>query len=373
MRVVIVPFADHTPASSLSDHCRRNALVLESLQDSLYQAGFVSAAEEDVVQYLVDKEIIHTAQGTSDSSGTAYLEKELAAEWSDEMKEELQDVIDQTRSQNRGGKNQTTIALDKKTLTDLGKAFHADYIVRGRIVEFDPDQIDSFNPLRTGLIPFVFKSSQRATLGMAESEMYEYVDMDAIENHGKVRHLLWGAGGFLTGLIGDKQGRVPGATVQIRVLVQDARCGDVVWLNRAEACSLPQSAFSDPDTDKLFAKAIEKAVNSLVDDFANAYASGRMPPTTCVTVESQESADSPDIEAFAMEVAAEKAERSAKEAKESAEKAEAAAGEAKEFAQNSETAAAGAQKASGDAQDAVKKASEASVKSEKIFNKIIAK
>ena len=36
MRVVIVPFADYTTASSLSEHCRRNALVLEYLQLFFY-------------------------------------------------------------------------------------------------------------------------------------------------------------------------------------------------------------------------------------------------------------------------------------------------------------------------------------------------
>lgn len=376
MRVVIVPFADHTPASSLSDHCRRNALVLEYLQDALYQAGFISAAEEDVVQYLVDRGVIHAASGKLDSSATAQLEKELAAEWSDQMKDELEDVIDDTRKQERGIRKQKSIALDRKTLTDLGNAFSADYIVRGRIVEYNPAQIDSFNPLRTGLIPFVFKSTERATLGMAESEMYDYVDMDSIEMYGKARHMLWGAGGFLTGLIGDKQGRVPGATVQIRALVQDARTGDVVWLNRAEACSLPRSAFSDPATERLFAKAIDKAVNSLVDDFAKAYASGRIASSTRVPAVSEESAEGSEIEAFVVEVAAEKAKKSAEQAKESAEQAKESAlkaGEAKEFAQNAEASAAEAQKASGDAKDAVKRASEASVKSEKIFKKIIAK
>jgi len=359
MRVVIVPFADYTSASSLSDHCRRNALVLEYLQDALYEAGFISAPEEDVVQYLVDRGVIYAAQGKSDFSGTALLEKELAADWSDQMKEEIQDVIDQTRKQDRGNRDQRSIALDRKTLTDLGNAFRADYIVRGRIVEFNTAQIDSFNPLRTGIIPFVFKSGQRATLGMAESEMYEFFDMDSVKEYESLRHMLWGAGGFLTGLIGDEQGRVPGGTVQIRALVQDAKTGDVVWLNRAEACSLPRSAFSDPATDRLFAKAIDKAVNSLVDDFANAYASGRIATSARVPAVSEASAEGSGIEAFAVEVAAEKAERSAKEAK--------------EFAQNAEAAAAEAQKASGDAKDAVKKASEASVKSEKIFEKIIAK
>ena len=64
----------------------------------------------------------------------------------------------------------------------------------------------------------------------------------------------------------------------------------MVWLNRAEACTVPRSAFSDPATGRLFAKAIDKAVNSLVDDFANAYVSGRVAASTGVAAVSEESA-----------------------------------------------------------------------------------
>jgi len=364
-RVAIVPFADHTPASSLTDPFRRNTLVTEALQDALYGAGYISVAQEDVVQYLVDRGVIYPSSGTSDSSGTAALERELAGEWTDQMKEELEAVISQTNRQSRGSKDRNTIALNRKTLTDMGCVLNADYIVRGRIIEYSTDQIDTFNPVRAGIIPVVFKSGQRTALGMAETELYEYVDEDSFVDYDSMRDLFWGAGGFFTGLIGEKQGRVPGTTVQIRVLVQDANTGDVIWLNRAEASAIPRSAYADPDTDALFAKAISKVVNSLVDDFANAAASGRFART-----EKQGSFHEPeqgaDMDASAVEMAAEKAERSAREAKDSAGQARDAADEGKGYAEQAEDAA-------GDAKDAVKRASAASVKSEKIFKKIIAK
>ena len=247
--------------------------------------------------------------------------------------------------------------------------------MRGRIIEYRTDQIDTFNPVRAGIIPVVFKSGQRTALGMAESELYEHVDEDPRVDYDSMRDWFWGAGGFVTGLIGEKQGRVPGTTVQIRVLVQDANTGDVVWLNRAEASAIPRSAYADPDTDVLFAKAISKAVNSLVDDFANAAASGRFART-----EKQGSFHEPeqgaDMDASAVETAAETAERSAREAKDSADQARDAAGEAKGYAQQAGEAkvyAGQAEDAAGEAKDAVKRASAASVKSEKIFKKIIAK
>ena len=373
-RVVIVPFADHTSASSLHDHCRRNVLVLEALQDSLYQAGFVSAAEEDVVQYLFAKGVIQASRGGLASSKTAFLEQELQENWSDEMKQELGDVIYQNIKSNQSRDDQKPIALDHQTLKDLGNAFVADYVVRGRIIEFRSDQLDTFNPARTGALPFVFRSGQRTLFGVSEAETYEDIDMDAMADYDRMGGLFWGAGGYLTGLIGEKQGRVPGAIVQIRVLIQDARTGDVVWLNRAEACATPRTAFADPDADILFAKAIEHAVNSLVGDFAAAINSGRIAKVEKrVAVESEKESK---IDAFVAEVAAQNVERSAREAMDAAaaavkasDEAKAAAneaGKAKVFADQAEDAAA-------EAKEAVKKASAATKKSEKIFEKIIAK
>jgi hypothetical protein len=375
-RVVIVPFADHTPASSLQDHCRRNVLVLEALQDALYQAGFISAAEEDVVEYLMDQGVIQ-APRRSASYRTAAIERELQGGWSDEMKEELEEVIYQDISSSRsdGNQKQKPIALNTQILKEMSNAFGADYVVRGRIIEFSADQRDSFNPLRTGIVPFVFKSGQRTIFGVAESEGYENIDMDAIEDYDRMRAMLWGAGGFLTGLIGEKQGRVRGATVQIRVLVQDAGTGEVIWLNRAEACATPSSAFAEQAPDLLIAKAIDKAVNSLVGDFVSAFNSGRV-ARTAKKVAAPEPETESKVEVLMGEAAAEKAEKSALEARESAQQAEDAAAKAKAAAQEAGGAKVFAQQAeesAAEAKSAVKRASEATNKSEKIFEKIIAK
>ena len=337
-RVVIVPFADHTPESSLYDHCRRNTLVLEALQDALYQAGFIPAAQEDLVKHMVDKGVIKEFSGGSD---TYFLDKELQGSWSDEMKEEMGEVIYQEIISNKSGGYQANrpVAMDRETLQDLGSAFGADYVIRGRIIEFGTDQQDTFNPIRTGLIPFVFKSTLRTGFGVAETETYDFieVDKDEIKDYDIVRDWFWGGGAFVTGLIGEKQGQVPGATVQIRLLVQDARTGNVLWLNRAETCTIPRTAYADPDTNQLIKKSIEQAVNSLVSDFASAEASGRL-ATSVKKIQ-------PAGEAVVSDDEAAQAERAAIEAKEAAARAE----------------------------EAARKASEATSRSEKIFKKALNK
>lgn len=369
-QVVIVPLADHTKASSLKDHCRRNTLVLEAMQDAFYKAGFVSAAEEDVVQYLLDRGVIQAPKNNSGVYRTADLEQELVGSWSDEMKEELQEVIfDDLTARTGSNEEQAPIALSRKIVADLGDNFGADYVVRGRIIEYNAEQKDSFNPLRTGLIPFVFKSGQRTVFGVAESDGYEKIDTELLESYDRMQALGWGAVGFVAGLIGEKEGRVRGATVQLRLLVQDSRTGQVLWLNRAEACTTPTSAFAAQSPDMLFAKAIEKAVNSLVADFASAHKSGRMARPQR-KVESA-AAPVPAEVSQAMPYDQDKrysneAEESAQQARDAAEQAIKAAGESERFSHQAEAAAT-------DAKESVKKASEATKKSEKIFEKIITK
>jgi hypothetical protein len=324
-RVVIVPFADYTPASaasSLEDYGRRNVLVLEALQDALYQRGFISAAEEDVVKYLMDRGVIQDVGSGSAPYATAGLDQELKESWSNEMKEEIQNVIIQNMNATSGGGQELTlVALDRQVLNDMGDTFGADYIVRGRIIEFGVDQKDSFNPVRTGLIPFVFKSGQRTILGVAESEGYEKIDPELLEDFDRGRAFGWGAGGFVTGLFGEKQGRVRGATVQVRVLVQDASTGAIVWLNRAEVCTTPASVFAEPEQGTLLARSIEEAVNSLMNDFVSAYNSGRLAGPQRGAGQAVDGADDAGN-------ATDEAKIAAEEAKKAARQAEAAAAEA---------------------------------------------
>lgn len=331
-RVVIVPFADYTPESSFYDHCRRNILVLEALQDALYKAGYISAVQEDVVKHLVDKGVIREFAGSSVASNTSALDDELRGGWSDEMEEEINEAIYQeiVRNNSDGKLESKPVAMDRQTLQDLGNAFEASYVIRGRIIEFRTDQQDTFNPIRTGLIPFALKSTLRTGLGVAETETYEYleVDKDEMEAYDQIRDWFYGGGAFITGLIGEKEGQVPGATVQIRLLVQDARTGKVLWHNRAETCSIPRTAFADPDGNQLIKKSIEQAANSLVSDFASAEASGRLATSAKKSQPAGEGVVSDD--------AAAQAQRAAREAKEAADKAEEAARKASEATSRSE-------------------------------------
>jgi len=392
-RIVILPFADHTLSFSSYGHWRRNLLVHEAVQDEFYRAGFVPAAEEAVSEYLLRRGVFQYPYEVS--ADTASLQRELQEDWSDQMKEEMTKTISENIARSRNLKkeqdNRKLVAINSQMIKDLGDTLGADYVVRGRIVEFRWGHEDTFNFVKIGFLPCIFKTSHRMVFGLADSESYEAIDKASIggtlrralaetdypfkyeadpdsfldnkskeEVYSRLSDLVWGAGRFASGALGDKQGNVPEATVQLRMLIQDGRTGEVVWLNRAEVSVTPESKYAEHDRYTLFQKAIQKTVKSLVRNFIDTLERGGVPTidTAGLTV-AAEMLEASKVEAAKAKEAAAEANEAAKKARESAKNAEGAAGEAGE--------------ASGEAKQAAKSAEESSMKSEKIFKKTIRK
>ncbi|MGW8193137.1 MAG: hypothetical protein ACWGOX_02620, partial [Desulforhopalus sp.] len=73
-------------------------------------------------------------------------------------------------------------------------------------------------------------------------------------------------GGY-AGKASHRSGQVDQATVQMRVWVQEAATGNVVWTNRVRVQVSPETIFADNQYDTLFNTAIQKGVEALVNDF----------------------------------------------------------------------------------------------------------
>ncbi|HHB76124.1 MAG TPA: hypothetical protein ENK84_06250 [Desulfobulbus sp.] len=69
------------------------------------------------------------------------------------------------------------------------------------------------------------------------------------------------------GKLAQKSGETPQAVVQLRIWIQDAYTGDVVWTNRVDVKVSPETFFGDYQYDALFEAATEKAVATLIDNF----------------------------------------------------------------------------------------------------------
>jgi len=220
---VVLPFADYFYADDMRTGLIRNAIVMEYLVDRLVAKGVDVPVQEDVLQYLTDKKIITLLPQEMDPSrpdNTSSLVNELQEEWSESMKEEIRRYIaaEKGRSSLKVEDNEDLIeapgmyALDKKNIREIGKAFNADYLVRGRIIEY-----------------YLRKGRKTTFWTFAPSQ----------------------------------------AIVHLRVWVQDTTSGEVVWTNRTEVKVSPQTEYGDDSPSVLFEAALSKAATTLVDDFWN--------------------------------------------------------------------------------------------------------
>lgn len=319
--IVILPFADHTPTDMPAAYWRRNMLIMEALQDEIIRFGYKPAVSEDVIAYLSSRNIIRPdTQFQEESTANAVLRAELGKDWSDSMKIEiakaLQSNLTMARQTTSGNQSEgpQSIALDHSEIQKIGSAFNAHYVVRGRIMVFENGREDSFNPLQIGVLPFFFNFSSRTLFGIAESEKYEMIDKMAIggllgaavamddwpkndetittmsENHPRFgggfitetladtnfNRAVWGVAGAGLGYLAHQGGRVDNATVQLRMIVQDTKTGEIVWTNRAEAKTMTQSAYRQTEPDVLMARAIQQVCERLFDNFAATEAGRRI-------------------------------------------------------------------------------------------------
>ncbi len=282
VKIAILPFSDLTPDYPFNFPVfgRRNLLVTEALQDEFYRYGFMPALQEEVIDYLLNRGIIREVQSSAGatfpiSPETGVLLRELNNTYSpytDGMKVELINGINQniqasmgdhpipvgTASAPSGDLSGRLVTLDNATIIDLGYALDVDYVIRGRIIEFGTERYTSYNPALAGIVPFAFNLAGGAVFGVSMIGAYDSSDCS-----GCVVEPLTFAG------------KNRKAVVQLRMIVQNARTGNIVWANRTEVQTMPLSAFSNEKKRSLYAQAIRHAARDLVGSFVRTRVSGR--------------------------------------------------------------------------------------------------
>lgn len=283
MTAVVLPFADYSGGDRIASAFRRHLLVTESLTDNLRRNGFNAPVQEDVFDHLVEQKIISLAPyGESGGGGSASLASELEdPDWSDQMKDKIKDYMRMQQEQQLGGRNSVadspgTHGLSDQEVVKIGRKFGADYIVRGRILEFRTRQDHTWDPRRRGLIPFVIGTASQAAFGFADAEQYDNLD-DVVtgglwgaalgSGGGRDKTILWSAVGGAAGAMAKHGGKVDQAVVRLRIWVQNAYDAQVVWTNQVEVRVAPESVMADSQYDDLFDQAIKKAGSALMADF----------------------------------------------------------------------------------------------------------
>lgn len=291
--LVVLPFADYS-RGNIDAAQRRSLMISESFTDRFNGYGFTMPIEEDVFAYLVQEGIIRMAN--YEAADTTSLDDEIAnPDWSNTMRSEI--LRYRKKVQEDTAKAEATTpgvhSLTQNKVAQLGRHFKADYIVRGRILEFKTRDEARWEPWKKGILPFVYGSANRILNGFASSESYDArnegltgVLFGGILAHnnaewpwnegdsflgmtdGTANTITWMAANYAIGSeVSHNSGKVDQAVVQMRVWVQESVSGNVVWTNRVRVAVSPESVLADKQYDLLFNKAIEKAVRTLSRNF----------------------------------------------------------------------------------------------------------
>ena len=317
-QIVVLPLADYTMGVQPDDSLRRQVKIYEALMYRLAERGFYVPLKEDVVQYLVDLGVIRIVGQPSIRSGSScgLITEELSSGWSEAMQEEIQKlvVMNEQLDKSKQRYELTRVGLDPGTIQQIGRRFRADYILRGRVVEYEVREGNTLNPLQVGILPFFFDTSSALLFGFAESERYDLWQDLAVggglgallgsqaetpftsphkkttitggshprfatksvsnegghSDHAGLNAAVWGAAGASAAYLASKGGHVPQAVVQISLALQDASDGRIIWANRVEKQVEPLSMWADPAVRTQIDRAVEEAAGALIVNLANA-------------------------------------------------------------------------------------------------------
>lgn len=293
--IVILPFADYSYADDIESAYRRNLYVTENLTDQLVSNSFHLPVQEDVFRYLVNQNIVNLV--AYEDTKTTHLQRELNDEWSSVMKSQLEHYINQAKNVTSNQpvmESPGTHGLTQQEVVKIGRHFSADYILRGRIIEYKTRIDPSWEPLKKGILTFMGGTTSRLAFGNATSDKYDmtgYMLAGAlwggllgngatfpwnpggadqtilgISGGRDANTIFWGGVGSQFGKIAQKS-EATQAVVQLRIWVQDAYTGSVVWTNRVDVKVSPESVLADHQYDALFETATEKAISTLIDNF----------------------------------------------------------------------------------------------------------
>jgi hypothetical protein len=290
-KIVILPFADYSYEEDADRAFRRNVDIMDNLTARLSEKGFRLPVQEDLLKYLSDNNIVKLNAGQLAQTGNPGTIKGLLSDkeiWSPAMKMELAQLANPGQRQfDPAGQGQIT-ALDSATLAKIAASFDADLVMRGRIIKFQLDEENTWDPMKRGLLPVVFGGSSRALFGVTNSETYdEYgsilagallggaigtqatIPYDSSEkvNPDRFNSMAWGLGGAALGYMSSKGGHANQAAVQLRLWVQDPKTAEVIWTNSVKVLVKPQTIFAETREDKLFDTAITQAISALTKDF----------------------------------------------------------------------------------------------------------
>jgi outer membrane protein OmpA-like peptidoglycan-associated protein len=247
----VLPVADYSYIQDVERAHRQQSSVQGFLAQALESKGFKLASQPKTFRLLIQTDLIREMSYDKDvepAADISSLQSLLNEELSDMMKSEIVQLAKtESRRSVPGLAVQDahldvprTAVLDREAVIQLGRELGVDFILRGRLLEYDLRQEYKVEPLRRQALPFFQGVNSLQQFGVARATHYDDLDNLVV-------------GGALTEL-----GRRKDHGLRLQLWAHDAATGEVVWTKRTIK-SISGNSFDS---------AAKNAVDELIGDFA---------------------------------------------------------------------------------------------------------
>ena len=267
-RAVLLPFADYSPENAPVTHTECHDALQAALVKALKNSGFESVIHGDpLTSHLLQRGVLQEAAPLleKESPRTSLLFFELEeGEWSPVMSRRIGTLIHQNLIAVQTLKDKVRCRpLDRATVRDIGAAFGADYVIRGRITVFQSGLKWGHHPHPEDILAFYFlEPMKRApTMGVSSLAAFEWFDgRPSPPPPATIRSE--------DNLPFRKHGQKVTPVVRLDLFIQDAGTGNVIFSQSAETralrlYSIARHGRSEPY--ELFDRSVAKAVDRLVE------------------------------------------------------------------------------------------------------------
>jgi outer membrane protein OmpA-like peptidoglycan-associated protein len=246
----VLPVADYSYIHDVEQAYRQQSSVQSKLDQALKRMGFESANQPKIFRLLIQNDLIREMSYEKDvepAIDISSLQGLLNEKWSDKMKSEIVQLAKTESRRNVPGLAMQdshldipqTAVLDQEAIVRLGREFEVDFVLRGRLLEYDLRQEFKVEPLRRQALPFLQGVNNLQQFGVAKATHYDDLDNLVV-------------GGALTEL-----GRRKEHGLHLQLWAHDAATGEVVWTKRT----------IKPIRGNSFDSAAKNAVDELIGDF----------------------------------------------------------------------------------------------------------
>jgi hypothetical protein len=267
-KAVLLPFADYSPENAPLTHTECHDALQAELAKSLGALGiepvvYGAPVTRHLLQCGVILEAAPLLEETTPRTSLLFFEVE-EGEWSPVMNRRIGTLVHQNLLAIQTLESHVQCSpLDRQAIHEIGSAFGADYVIRGRMTVYQSGLKWSPFPHPESVLPFYFPDPARRSpfMGVASLGAFEWFDGRPVPPPPATIRSE-------DNLPFRKHGQKVTPVVRLDLFIQDAATGDVVYAQSAETRALQLYSISRhgrSEPYKVFDQAVVKAVDRLVE------------------------------------------------------------------------------------------------------------